>query len=152
MNRKFEEDGFVWYVDEEKGTCVCKCPEAANMLRKEYRDMGDTEYFWDINFAEREHRWFESYGNQMSRLFGKAKANVEAGEVIDIERGKEIARARLIEKLSAYRASFYSAILDETVNFVSVLHKRIEGNKRITLNSAAKASALAKGEEWNVCD
>ena len=152
MNRKFEEDGFVWYVDEEKGICVCKCPEAAAMLRKEYRDIGDNEHFWDINFAEAECRWFDSYGNQMNRLFGKAKANLEAGEVIDMKRGKEIARARLIEKLSAYRASFYSAILGETVNFVSVLHKRIEGNKRITLNSAAKAAALVKGEEWNVCD
>lgn len=152
MNRKFEKDGFVWYVDEEKGTCVCKCPEAAAMLRKEYRDMGDTEHFWDVNFAEAECRWFDSYGNQMNRLFGKAKANLEAGEVIDMERGMELARARLIEKLSAYRASFYSAVLDETMNFVSVLHKRIEGNKHITLNSAAKAAALAKGENWNVCN
>ena len=152
MNRKFEEDGFVWYVDDEKGTCVCKCPKAADMLRDEYRAMSDNTRFWDTNFIEAEYRWFESYGNQMNRLFGKAKANLEAGEVIDIERGKEIARARLIEKLSAYRASFYSAILGETVNFVSVLHKRIEGNKRITLNSAVKAAALAKGEDWNVCE
>ena len=148
MNRKFEEDGFVWYVDEEKGTCVCKCPEAAYKLWCEYRDINNC----GTNFAGKLEEWFLTYGSQMNRLFGKAKANLEAGEIIDMERGKEIARARLIEKLSAYRASFYSAILDETVNFVSVLHKRIEGNKRITLNSAAKAAALAKGEKWNVCD
>lgn len=152
MNRKFEEDGFVWYVDEEKGTCVCKCPEASAMLRKEYRDMGDTEHFWDTNFAEAEYHWFESYGNQMNRLFGKAKANLEAGEVIDMERGKEIARARLIEKLSAYRASLYETMLQECQDFEARLKKRAEGNKRITFNSAAKAAALAKGEEWNVCD
>ena len=152
MNRKFEENGFVWYVDDEKGTCVCKCPEAADMLKEEYRAMSDNEHFWDINFAEAERRWFESYGNQMSRLFGKAKANVEAGEVINIERGKEIARARLIEKLSAYRASLYQTMVDECDAFKGRLEKRVEGNKRITLNSAAKAAALAKGEDWNVCD
>lgn len=152
MNRKFEEDGFVWYVDEEKGTCVCKCPEAAAMLRKEYRDMGDSEHFWDTNFAEAEYRWFETYGNQMNRLFGKAKANLEAGEVIDMERGKEIARARLIKKLSAYRASLYETMIQECQDFEARLRKRSEGNKRITLNSAKKVAALAKGEEWNVCD
>ena len=152
MNRKFEEDGFVWYVDEEKGTCVCKCPEAADTLRDEYRAMSGCERFWDINFAEAEQRWFKSYGNQMNRLFGKAKANLEAGEVIDMERGKEIARARLIEKLSAYRAGLYETMLQECQDFEARLKKRAEGNKRITLNSAAKAVALAKGEEWNVCD
>ena len=148
MNRKFEEDGFVWYVDEEKGTCVCKCPEAEEKLWDEYRDM--TNY--GANFAGKLGDWFFTYGSRMNRLFGKAKANLEAGEVIDMERGKEIARARLIEKLSAYRASLYETMLQECQDFEARLKKRAEGNKRITLNSTAKAAALAKGEKWNVCD
>lgn len=148
MNRKFEEDGFVWYVDEEKGTCVCKCPEAEDKLWIEYRDMSNC----GTNFAGKLGDWFFTYGSQMNRLFGKAKANLEAGEVIDIERGKEIARARLIEKLSAYRASLYQTMVDECDAFKARLEKRVEGNKRITLNSAAKAAALAKGEDWNVCN
>ena len=148
MNRKFEEDGFVWYVDEEKGTCVCKCPEAGDKLWDEYRDMTNC----GVNFADKLAKWFFTYGNQMNRLFGKAKANLEAGEVIDIERGKEIARARLIEKLSAYRASLYQTMVDECDAFKTRLEKRVEGNNRITFNSATKAAALAKGEDWNVCN
>ena len=145
---KFKEDGFTWFIDEEKGVCVCKCEDAADKLWAEYRDMSNC----GTNFADKLGEWYFAYGNQMNRLFGKAKANLEAGEVIDIERGKEIARARLIEKLSAYRASLYQTMVDECDAFKARLEKRVEGNKRITLNSAAKAAALAKGEDWNVCN
>ena len=145
---KFKKDGFTWFIDEEKGVCVCKCEDAADKLWEEYRDMTNC----DTNFADKLGKWYCTYANQMDRLFGKAKANLEAGEVIDMERGKEIARARLIEKLSAYRASLYQTMVDECDAFKARLEKRVEGNKRITLNSAAKAAALAKGEEWNVCD
>lgn len=141
---KFKEDGFTWFIDEEKGVCVCKCEDAADKLWKEYRDMTNC----GTNFADKLGEWYFTYGNQMNRLFGKAKANLEAGEVIDIKRGKEIARARLIEKLSAYRASLYQTMVDECDAFKARLEKRVEGNNRITLNSAAKAAALAKGEDW----
>lgn len=141
---KFKEDGFTWFINEEKGVCVCKCEDASDKLWNEYRDMTNC----GMNYAGKVGEWFLTYGSQMDRLFGKAKANLEAGEVIDMERGKEIARARLIEKLSAYRTSLYQTMVDECDAFKARLEKRVEGNKRITLNSAAKAAALAKGENW----
>lgn len=142
MINKFKEDGLTWYVDEEKGVFICKCPEASELLEKEYLEFAEDEYF-NICFFNAAAKWHDTYGNQMNCLFGKAKANTAAGEIIDIERGKKLAKARLVEKLSAYRASFYSAVLAEATQFVYTLHKRIEGNKRITLNSAVKISELS---------
>lgn len=148
MINKFKEDGLTWYIDEEKGVFICKCPEVSELLEKEYLEFAEDEYF-NIYFFDAAAKWRDTYGNQMNCLFGKAKANTAAGEIIDIERGKKLAKARLVEKLSAYRASFYSAILDEVTRFASILNKRIDGNKRITLNSAVKISELSGMSEEN---
>ena len=140
---KFEQDGFLWFVNEEKGIYVCKCPRASALLWEEYHSIFDKG---EVIACSAGVNWFKKYSNQMDNLFGKAKANIEAGEVIDSERGMELARKRLIEKLAAYRASFYSNILDATKVFEKQLEKRIEGNKRISLNAAVRISELEQGE------
>ena len=142
---KFEQDGFLWFVDEEKGIYVCKCPRASALLWDEYVYMSRGNFGID-NFYEEARKWYKKYSNQMNNLFGKAKANIDAGEVIDSERGMELARKRLIEKLAAYRASFYSDILDAAKAFEEQIEKRVEGNKRIGLNAAVRISELEQGE------
>lgn len=153
MMNKFKEDGLTWYIDEEKGVFICKCEDAEKQLKKEYYSLTEKyggDDFWGCDtFAFAEKRWFYNYGKQMNRLFGKAKANTDAGEVIDVERGKALAKSRLVEKLAAYRASFYNAILDDAEKFEKDLRKRINGNVRIGVNAAERITELSGISEEN---
>lgn len=145
-----ENENFVYYVDEEKGVCICKCPTALESFEKEVKSLVGVDYMWDdSNYLNKvSSEWFKRFGSNMNRIFGKSKANLEAGEVFNEEKGCEIARARLIEKLAEYRQGYYQDIVWALDEMRKIANKRANGNYRIRDNALTKWFTLSGlGEE-----
>ena len=145
-----ENENFVYYIDEEKGICICKCPTALESFEKEVRSLVGVDYIWDEpNYLNKvSSEWFVKFGSNMNRIFGKSKANLEAGEVFNEEKGCEIARARLIEKLAMYRQGYYQDIIWALDEMRRIANKRADGNYRIRENAITKWITMSGlGEE-----
>lgn len=149
-----ENENFVYYVDEEKGVCICKCPTALESFEKEVESLVGIDYngaswFEKPNYLIKvSSEWFARFGSNMNRIFGKSKANLEAGEVFNEEKGCEIARARLIEKLAEYRQGYYQDIAWALDEMRKIANKRADGNYRIRDNALTKWFTLSGlGEE-----
>lgn len=107
----------IYYVNEEKGTVVAKCPEAAAELFTYFERMiNKIMSVWDkddLSFGKNEfvrvaYNWIKKNCHVMDNLVGKAKCNYDEGEVFDVEVGKKLARDRLLLKLEDYRVNFFS--------------------------------------------
>ena len=144
-----KENDFIYYVDEEKGVIAAKCPYAAAELMQEFARLMqkfeitvDNDFLGKITIKDN----YINFCYLMEKLTGKSKCNIKAGDIFDINLGKELARTRLIEKIAAYRQSFYEEFYNQFLNITKNLKKRVDGNNRIRVNAAAKASILINGE------
>ena len=107
----------IYYVNEEKGTVVAKCPEAAAELFIYFEKMiNKIMLAWtkdDLSLGKNEfvrvaYNWLEKNCRVMDNLIGKAKCNYDEGEVFDVEVGKKLACDRLLLKLEDYRVKFFA--------------------------------------------
>lgn len=120
----------VYYVNEPLGTVVARLPnfiedmdrEIESFCAKKYEKknvyiaFGMTQYLLEII-----HKLIQDkYASSIKNLVGKAKCNYESGEVFDLEKGKELAKQRLMAKIFYLRYSIiddaYRIMLNDIVD------------------------------------
>ena len=112
----------IYYVNEPLGTVVAKMPtfeadfykEICAFCQKQFEDKGA----WFSGGCENlfKSKAFEllrgKYESAFINLCGKAHCNYEHGETFDVEKGKELAKQRLMVKVFNLRKNIFSDIYD----------------------------------------
>ena len=107
----------VYYVNEPLGTVVAKMPSFEEDFYREINKLCFKHYPSYLSSAmavffvsvanESLHGKYES---ALKNLFGKAKCNYVEGETFDVEKGKELAKQRLMEKVFKLRENIFYEI------------------------------------------
>ena len=99
----------TYYVNEPLGTVVARLPNFIEDMEREiesfcakkydkknvYIAFGMTQYLLEVI-----HKLLQDkYAPSIKNLVGKAKCNYESEEVFDLEKGKELAKQRLMKKV-----------------------------------------------------
>lgn len=112
----------VYYVNEPLGTVVAKMPgfeadfykEITAFCEKQFRDKG----YWFSEGCEsllRGKAWELLHGKYESafvNLYGKAHCNYEHGETFNVDKGKELAKQRLMVKVFNLRQNIFNDLLN----------------------------------------
>ena len=103
----------IYYVNEQLGTVVARMPnfeedmyqEIDNFCRIKFINKNaHVSFGFSMYFYETVHKLLHGrYEPSLKSLIGKAKCNFEAGETFDVEKGKELAKQRLMEKVFKLR-------------------------------------------------
>lgn len=88
---------YVYYVNEEKGVVVAKCPDAIEQFSNRIDDHAFCLFT----------AWVSKEGYKMDNAVGIARCNLEAGDKFDVVYGKRLASIRLDRKLAAFKCKFY---------------------------------------------
>ena len=99
----------TYYVNEPLGTVVARLPNFVEDMEREIESFCTKKYekkniYIAIGMAqyllEVIHKLLQDkYAPSIKNLVGKAKCNYEDGEVFDLEKGKELAKQRLMKKV-----------------------------------------------------
>lgn len=121
----------VYYVNEELGTVVAKMPSFETDFYKEIQKLCHKYYpsilasnmaSFFVNIA-----WdnlHDKYDSALKNLFGKAHCNYEAGEIFDIEKGKALAKQRLMKKIFSLRESIILEIHMAQIEMLVPINER----------------------------
>lgn len=121
----------VYYVNEELGTVVAKMPTFEEDFYKEIQKLCHKHY--PFNLAASMARFFvdtawdnlhNKYYSALKNLFGKAHCNYEAGEIFDIEKGKALAKQRLMKKVFSLRESIILEIHMAQIEMLVPINER----------------------------
>lgn len=121
----------IYYVNEKLGTVVAKMPlfekdflrEIQVLCFKHYPSALATSmatFFVEIAW----NNLYGKYDSALKNLFGKAHCNYEENEVFDIEKGKELAKQRLMKKVFDLREKIFYEIHMAQVEMHTPINKR----------------------------
>ena len=121
----------IYYVNEPLGTVVAKMPTFEKDFYKEIQVLCYKHYpsdlatsmaiFFGCTAYDNLH---DKYESALKNLFGKAHCNYEENEVFDIEKGKELAKQRLMKRVFELREKIFYEIHMAQIEMHSPINKR----------------------------
>lgn len=125
----------IYYVNKELGTIVAKMPHFENDFYREIIAFCDKQFeFKGVSFSAGFSSYFHrkafellhgKYESALMNLCGKAHCNYEHGETFNEEKGKELAKQRLMVKVFNLRRNIFDDLLfaiDEDI--IEPIHER----------------------------
>ena len=134
------KSSIVYYVNEEKGVCIAKLPTAVEELYREFNNLTNSFNSFDpVCFFE---EWYCKYGKKMNDLVGRAKCNIEDGDIFDVNFGKELAKNRLLSKINEYRTDAYSYVIECLDSMNDTMIHRMESNYRASVRAKQRITEV----------
>ena len=123
----------IYYVNEPLGTVVAKMPSFEEDFYKEITKLCWKHYPSYLSSAMAvffvgvaREGLHGKYDSALKNLFGKAKCNYAEEETFDVEKGKELAKQRLMEKVFKLRENiFYEIHMAQIEMHGPINHRRV---------------------------
>ena len=124
----------IYHVNEPLGVVIARMPNFVEDMHREFESFCNKQFTdrniliargFSCEFYEKARTLLaDKYEPSVKALIGKATCNFEGGEVFDLEKGKELAKQRLIVKVFKLRYNIlrevYEMIFDDFLGPICV--------------------------------